>query len=56
MIELASPTGVSKITRGYQVSIPPEVREKLNLKGGDFIAFFEDESNKEVYYIKKVTI
>jgi len=53
VIKLASPKGVSKLTRNYRVSIPPEVREKLNLKIGDYIAFFEEETSERVY-IKKV--
>ncbi|MFX0093554.1 MAG: AbrB/MazE/SpoVT family DNA-binding domain-containing protein [Candidatus Hodarchaeota archaeon] len=36
--------GVSKITRSFQISIPPEVREKLSVDVGDFIAFDENEN------------
>ena len=30
---------ISKVTIKYQASIPKEVREKLNIKAGDFIEF-----------------
>ena len=40
---MTTPEGVSKITRGFQVSIPPEVRKKLKIKIGDYLAFVEEE-------------
>ena len=30
---------ISKVTIKYQASIPKEVRDKLNIKAGDFIEF-----------------
>ncbi|MFX1251892.1 MAG: AbrB/MazE/SpoVT family DNA-binding domain-containing protein [Promethearchaeota archaeon] len=35
--------GVSKMTRNYQASIPPDVREDLGLKVGDFIGFVRED-------------
>ncbi|WP_338598599.1 AbrB/MazE/SpoVT family DNA-binding domain-containing protein [Sulfolobus tengchongensis] len=29
----------SKVTRNYQVTIPSEIREKLNIKEGDYVVF-----------------
>ncbi|MFX0013910.1 MAG: AbrB/MazE/SpoVT family DNA-binding domain-containing protein [Promethearchaeota archaeon] len=50
---MTSPVGVSKITRNFQVSIPPNIREKLKLKLGDYIAFIVKD---EDVIIAKVTI
>ncbi len=36
----------STITSQGQVSIPKKIREKLHLKKGDKIAFFEDEKGR----------
>ncbi|MFX0062213.1 MAG: AbrB/MazE/SpoVT family DNA-binding domain-containing protein [Candidatus Hermodarchaeota archaeon] len=44
--------GVSKMTRNYQASIPPEVREDLGLKVGDFIGFIKDVDGK--IYLKRI--
>jgi len=40
--------GASKVTTRYQITIPQEVREKLGIAAGDFVAFVEDEGR---YYI-----
>ncbi len=49
---MGSPIGVSKITRNYQVSIPPEIRKKLGLGVGDFLAFIEEEGKVHIIKVK----
>lgn len=44
--------GVSKIRTYFQISIPPEVRKRLNLKKGGFIAFVEEDGK---IYLSPVT-
>ena len=40
-------TAVSKLTKKYQATVPEAVRNKLNLKAGDVIAFdIENEAVK----------
>ncbi len=34
--------GVSKITRGYQVTVTKQVRDKLNFEFGDLLLFLEE--------------
>jgi len=36
-------TAIAKIARHYQVVIPREIREKSNLREGDFVSFEERE-------------
>jgi len=37
-------TAISKLTKKYQATVPEAVRNKLNLKAGDVVAFeIEDE-------------
>lgn len=50
---MTSPAGISKITRNFQVSIPPNIREKLKLRLGDYIAFIVLD---EKVVIAKVTV
>ncbi|MFW9998310.1 MAG: AbrB/MazE/SpoVT family DNA-binding domain-containing protein [Candidatus Odinarchaeota archaeon] len=38
--------GSSKITRSNQVTLPPEVREDLNVQSGDKIAFYKEKDGK----------
>lgn len=40
-------------TRGFQVSLPPEVRKKLKLRIGDYLAFVEENGK---IMISKVTV
>lgn len=42
---MVDPIGVSKITRNFQVSIPPDVRKQLDIKEGNFIAFFNQDGD-----------
>lgn len=35
----------SKITRGFQVTITKEVRDKLDFKVGDLLVFIEEDGN-----------
>jgi len=37
--------GSSKVTRG-RVTIPQDIREKFNIKSGDFIYFFTKENDE----------
>ncbi len=39
--------GSSKVTVRFQVTVPEEVRKKLNVKEGDSLVFVEE--NKKVY-------
>ncbi|MFX1536801.1 MAG: AbrB/MazE/SpoVT family DNA-binding domain-containing protein [Promethearchaeota archaeon] len=34
--------GTSKMTRGYQISVPREVREQLGLKVGEHVAWAKE--------------
>jgi len=43
-------TGISKLTKKYQATVPEVVRSKLNLKAGDVIAF---EIENEIVKIRK---
>lgn len=43
--------GVSKITKNYQVSIPPDVRELLTVSVGDYVVF---EKKEELVIVRKV--
>jgi len=43
---------ISKVSVRFQVVIPKEVREKMKLKEGDKIAFYEDEQGNII--IKKI--
>ncbi|WP_290597105.1 AbrB/MazE/SpoVT family DNA-binding domain-containing protein [Archaeoglobus sp. JdFR-39] len=40
--------GTSTVSKGYKTTIIKAVIEKLNLKEGDLIAYFEDENGKVV--------
>lgn len=40
---MSKPIASSKITRSFQVSIPKNVRDKINADEGDLILFFERE-------------
>ncbi|WP_456329451.1 AbrB/MazE/SpoVT family DNA-binding domain-containing protein [Archaeoglobus sp.] len=42
-----------KITRNYQITIPAEIRRKLNLKLGDILDVSYDEEKNEII-IRKV--
>lgn len=39
-------SGIVKITRNFQVTIPVDVRNKLGLKEGDFVKIIYDEEEK----------
>lgn len=39
-------SGIVKITRNFQVTIPVDVRNKLGLKEGDFVRIVYDEEEK----------
>ncbi|RLF18409.1 MAG: AbrB family transcriptional regulator [Thermoprotei archaeon] len=41
-----------KVTRNFQVTIPLEIREKLNIKEGDRVKFVFDEESGKVYLMK----
>ena len=43
-------TAISKLTKKYQATVPEAVRNKLNLKAGDVIAF---EIENEIIKIRK---
>lgn len=42
---------ISKVTKKYQATIPQAIREKLNLKSGDCVAF---EIENEQVVLKKI--
>jgi len=44
---------VSKVTSKYQVTVPKDVREILDIKPGDKIAWYLDEKNR--VFIQKIT-
>jgi len=39
-------SGIVKVTRNFQVTIPVDVRNKLGLKEGDFVRIVYDEEEK----------
>lgn len=43
----------TKITRNYQITIPREIREKINLKIGDKLIFIEKEKRIEIKKIEE---
>lgn len=42
-----------KVTRNYQISIPAEIRRRLNIKLGDILEVHYDEEKEEII-IKKI--
>jgi len=38
--------GSSKLTRQHQVSLPLELRKKLDLERGDYVLFIEDDDGR----------
>jgi len=46
MIIFSRMSGIVKVTRNFQVTIPVDVRNKLGLKEGDFVRIVYDEEEK----------
>ncbi len=44
-------SGIVKVTRNFQVTIPVDVRNKLKLKEGDYVKIIYDENEKVIKII-----
>ena len=44
--------GQSRITTNYQVTLPKQIREKLNARIGDIIVFTDDGKNINIRMVK----
>jgi len=51
---MAKVLGASKVTTRYQITIPEEVRKRLNIKIGDSVAFIEE--NGKIYIISEIHV
>ena len=40
--------GSSRVTTRYQITIPRQVREKLEINAGDVVAFVEEDGNYSI--------
>ena len=49
MDNLSERLGQSKITRRYQITLPPNVRQILGISEGEYIVFYIDKNSQMVY-------